>query len=141
MNTFVKYGAAALVLLGSALPAAAEDIYFTLYNESSRSLHYFYASPSVSTSWGPDLLRGGHTLRAGYNGTVTIADGSTECYYDFKFIMPTAARRWSRTSISATWAAIRFTTERAIEGYSRISSRVVSSPGWRLVPPVWETFS
>ena len=29
----------------------------------------------------------GHTLRAGYNGTVTIADGSTECYYDFKFIM------------------------------------------------------
>ena len=87
MNTFIKFGAAALVLLGSAVPAAAEDIYFTLYNESSRSLHYFYASPSVSSKWGPDLLRGGHTLRAGYNGTVTIADGSTECYYDFKFIM------------------------------------------------------
>lgn len=87
MNTIIKGGAAALVLLGSALPVAAEDIYFTLYNESSRSLHYFYASPSTSTSWGPDLLRGGHTLRAGYNGTVTIADGSTECYYDFKFIM------------------------------------------------------
>ena len=88
MNTTIKCGAAALVLLlGSALPAAAEDIYFTLYNESNRSLHYFYASPSASTSWGPDLLRGGHTLRAGYNGTVTIADGSTGCYYDFKFVM------------------------------------------------------
>ena len=87
MKTIIKSGAAALVLLGSALPAAAEDIYFTLYNESSRSLHYFYASPSASTSWGPDLLRGGHTLRAGNNGTVTIADGSTECYYDFKFIL------------------------------------------------------
>ncbi|KRA47838.1 hypothetical protein [Devosia sp. Root635] len=87
MNTIIKGGAAALVLLGSALPVAAEDVYFTLYNESNRSLHYFYASPSNSSSWGPDLLRGGHTLRAGYNGTVTIADDSTECYYDFKFIM------------------------------------------------------
>ncbi|KQX38759.1 hypothetical protein ASD04_08890 [Devosia sp. Root436] len=87
MNTIIKGGAAALVLLGSALPVAAEDVYFTLYNESNRSLHYFYASPSNSTSWGPDLLRGGYTLRAGYNGTVTIADDSTECYYDFKFIM------------------------------------------------------
>lgn len=87
MNTIIKGGVAALVLLGSALPAAAEDVYFTLYNESSRSLHYFYASPSASTKWGLDLLRGGHTLRAGYNGTVTIADGSTECYYDFKFVL------------------------------------------------------
>ena len=87
MKTIIGGGVAALVLLGSALPVAAEDIYFTLYNESNRSLHYFYASPSASTRWGPDLLRGGHTLRAGYNGTVTIADGSTECYYDFKFIM------------------------------------------------------
>jgi hypothetical protein len=87
MNRIIRGGAAALVLLGGALPAVAEDIYFTLYNESSRSLHYFYASPSVSSNWGPDLLRGGHTLSAGYNGTVTIADGSTECYYDFKFIM------------------------------------------------------
>jgi hypothetical protein len=87
MNRIIRGGAAALVLLGGASPAVAEDIYFTLYNESSRSLHYFYASPSVSSNWGPDLLRGGHTLSAGYNGTVTIADGSTECYYDFKFIM------------------------------------------------------
>lgn len=87
MTTIIKGGIAALVLLGSAMPTIAEDIYFTLYNESNRSLHYFYASPTNSTSWGPDLLRGGHTLRAGYNGTVTIADGSTECYYDFKFVM------------------------------------------------------
>lgn len=87
MNSIIRGGLAALAMLGSAMPVAAEDIYFTLYNESARSLHYFYASPSNSTSWGPDLLRGGHTLSAGYNGTVTIADGSTECYYDFKFIM------------------------------------------------------
>jgi hypothetical protein len=77
----------ALAFSALAAPALAEDIFFKLYNESNRSLHYFYASPTSSSSWGPDLLRGGHTLRAGYNGTVTIADGSTECYYDFKFVM------------------------------------------------------
>ncbi|MGB3338531.1 MAG: hypothetical protein WBA73_15260 [Devosia sp.] len=87
MNTIIKGAVAGLALLGSAVPTTAEDIYFTLYNESTRSLHYFYASPSASTSWGGDLLSGGHTLSAGYTGTVTIADGSTECYYDFKFVM------------------------------------------------------
>lgn len=87
MNMLARGGMAALVLAGTALPAFAEDIYFTLYNDSRRSLHYFYATPSNSSDWGPDLLRGGHTLRAGYNGTVTIADGSTECYYDFLFVM------------------------------------------------------
>jgi hypothetical protein len=87
MKTGIKGAVAGLVLLGGDLSAVAEDIYFTLYNESSRSLHYFYASPSASSSWGGDLLSGGHTLSAGYTGTVTIADGSTECYYDFKFVM------------------------------------------------------
>lgn len=87
MNMLVRVSMAALVLVGTALPVVAEDIYFTLINESRRSLHYFYATPANSNDWGPDLLRGGHTLRAGYNGTVTIADGSTECYYDFLFVM------------------------------------------------------
>jgi hypothetical protein len=87
MHGLVKGGVAALVLLGTALPVAAEDIYFTLVNESRRSLHYFYAAPTNDQYWGGDLLSGGHTLRAGYEGTVTIADGSTECYYDFKFVM------------------------------------------------------
>ena len=87
MHRLVKGGMAALVLAGTALPVAAEDIYFTLINESRRSLHYFYAAPSSDRYWGGDLLAGGHTLRAGYEGTVTIADGSTECYYDFKFVM------------------------------------------------------
>lgn len=87
MKLLLKGSMAALALAGSALPAFAEDIYFTLINESNRSLHYFYATPASSGDWGPDLLRGGHTLRAGYNGTVTIADGSSECYYDFLFVM------------------------------------------------------
>jgi hypothetical protein len=87
MHKLVKGGMAALVLLGTALPVAAEDVNFTLVNESRRALHYFYAAPSIEDYWGPDLLRGGHTLRAGYEGTVTISDGSTECNYDFKFVM------------------------------------------------------
>lgn len=87
MHGLVKSGMAALVLVGTALPVAAEDIYFTLINESRRSLHYFYAAPTSERYWGDDLLAGGHTLRAGYEGTVTIADGSTACHYDFKFVM------------------------------------------------------
>ena len=87
MHVTIRGGVAGLVLLASALPATAEDIYFTLYNESSRSLHYFYTSPSSSTSWGPDLLGSDNTLQAGSNGTVTIGDGSTECLYDFRFVL------------------------------------------------------
>jgi len=87
MHGLAKSGMAALVLVSTALPVAAEDINFTLINESQRALHYFYAAPANDRYWGVDLLRGGHTLRAGYEGTVTIADGSTECFYDFKFVM------------------------------------------------------
>jgi hypothetical protein len=87
MHSITKGVVAACVLAGTALPAMGEDIYFTLINDSNRSLHYFYAAPDSDRYWGDDLLAGGHTLAAGYQGTVTIADGSTECLYDFKFVM------------------------------------------------------
>ena len=87
MHIITKGAVAAIMLAGTALPAVGEDIYFTLVNDTYRSLHYFYAAPSVDSYWGEDLLAGGHTLSAGYQGTVTIADRSTECLYDFKFVM------------------------------------------------------
>ena len=87
MHIITRGAVAAMLVTASALPALGEDIYFTLINESNRSLHYFYAAPSSDSYWGEDLLAGGHTLSGGYQGTVTIADGSTECLYDFKFVM------------------------------------------------------
>ena len=87
MHSITRGAVAACLLAGTTRPAMAEDIYFTLINNSYRSLHYFYAAPSSDRYWGDDLLGGGHTLSAGHEGTVTIADGSTECLYDFKFVM------------------------------------------------------
>ena len=85
MNAYLKSGLAALALLASALPAAAQTVEFTLINNSSQSLHYFYTTPSNQDSWGEDLLGPDGTLESGYQGTVTIGDGSDQCLYDFRF--------------------------------------------------------
>lgn len=85
MNITIKGGIAALALLVSAMPAVAQDIEFTLINNSSQSLHYFYTAPSNTTDWGDDLLGETGTLEAGETGNVYIGDGSEECLYDFRF--------------------------------------------------------
>ena len=85
MNTYLKGGLAALALLASALPAAAQTVEFTLINDSSQSLHYFYTNPSNMDEWGEDLLGPEGTLESGEEGTVTIGDGSDQCLYDFRF--------------------------------------------------------
>ena len=85
MNTYLRGSLAALALLVSALPAAAQTVEFTLINNSSQSLHYFYTNPSNTDAWGEDLLGPDGTLEPGYEGTVTIGDGSDQCLYDFRF--------------------------------------------------------
>lgn len=87
MTFKLKGGIVALALLAGALPAAAQTVEFTLINNSARALHYFYTSPSTETNWGSDLLGEDGTLESGYQGTVTIGDGSDQCEYDFKFVM------------------------------------------------------
>jgi hypothetical protein len=77
---------AALALLASTLPAAAESVEFTIINNSSVDLYYFYTTPSTDESWGEDLLEDLGILEAGYQATATIGDGSGECLYDFKFL-------------------------------------------------------
>src|SRR5690606_532390 len=56
MKTYLGGSLAALALLVGALPAAAQNVEFTLINASSHSLHYFYTNPSNSDAWGEDLL-------------------------------------------------------------------------------------
>lgn len=85
MNTYFKGGLAALALLASAVPAMAQNVEFTLINNSSQALHYFYTTPSNENSWGDDLLGADGTLEPGMQGTVTIGDGSDQCLYDFRF--------------------------------------------------------
>jgi len=85
MSFNLKGGLAVLALLASAMPAAAQTVEFTLINDSSQSLHYFYTNPSNMDAWGEDLLGPDGTLESGEQGTVTIGDGSDQCLYDFRF--------------------------------------------------------
>lgn len=91
MKTEMLGAIAALALMAGAAPAMAQTVEFTLHNESSQALHYFYTSPSNDNNWGYDLLGDTGTLEAGYSGTVTIGDGSDQCLYDFKFVMDSGA--------------------------------------------------
>ena len=74
--------AAIVAFSGSAF---AEEVKFTLTNNSSFSIDELYASPSTEDAWGEDIL-GVDILAGGENGVVTIADGSEECKYDLKAI-------------------------------------------------------
>lgn len=78
-------GFAALSLSLGVLPAGAQDVEFTLINNSSQSLHYLYTAPSNTDEWGDDLLGATGTLEAGEMGNVYIGDGSDQCLYDFRF--------------------------------------------------------
>lgn len=76
------------ILAATALvstPAIAQNVEFTLINESGFTLTYFYASASNDGNWGSDLLEEIGVLESGYNGTVFIGDGSDQCLYDFRF--------------------------------------------------------
>jgi hypothetical protein len=85
MKKAIMGGLAALALVASAAPAAAQTVEFTIINNSSVDLYYFYASPSNEDSWGEDLLAEMGVLEAGYQATAVIGDGSDQCLYDFLF--------------------------------------------------------
>lgn len=91
MNMFFAGGLAAIGLMLAAVPAQAQSVEFTLINNSSYALHYFYTTPSKEDSWGYDLLGEEGTLESGTQGTVTIGDDSDQCVYDFKFVMDNEA--------------------------------------------------
>ena len=91
MSFNLKGGLAVLSLLAFVAPAAAQTVEFTLINNSSQALHYFYTNPSNMDAWGEDLLGEDGTLEAGEQGVVTIGDGSDQCVYDFKFVMDSGA--------------------------------------------------
>jgi len=81
---------AALAVLAFGLafasaPALAEDLEFTLTNDTGSVIVEFYASPSDVDAWEEDIL-GSSVLGAGESATVTIADGRTQCEYDMKFV-------------------------------------------------------
>ena len=71
--------------LAFSAPAFAEDLTFQLTNKSSYSITNFFTSPTTTDSWEEDVFGDG-VLPSGNTVPVTIADGSTQCVYDMKFV-------------------------------------------------------
>ena len=72
----------ALLLSG---PAMAEDLVFTLVNDSSHTIVEMYVSPTGEELWGDNILTV-DAVPPGAEGDVTIADGLDVCDYDLRFI-------------------------------------------------------
>ena len=80
-----RLAASALLLVGLAAPALAQDVQYQLVNDSGLTLMEFYTSAVDEGAWGDDIL-GANVLAPGENGTVNIADGSAQCDYDLRFV-------------------------------------------------------
>ena len=86
MNKFIAGALAGLSLLAVTGFAQAQDLSFTLTNDSSQALIQFFTSPADVNEWEEDVL-GTDIMGAGTSTTVTIADGRTQCVYDMRFVM------------------------------------------------------
>ena len=87
-QTLLRFLAVAMAALLLAPVAKAQDLTFTLTNNTAAVLMEFYASPATDSEWGEDLL-GADVLDSGEMGVVLIADDSEECIYDLYFIFET----------------------------------------------------
>ena len=76
--------AAALATL-IASPVLAEDLVFTLVNDSSHAITEMYVSAVDQDQWGENILNV-ESVDPGVSGDVTIADGLEVCDYDLRFV-------------------------------------------------------
>jgi hypothetical protein len=91
MENWMRLATAAFAtLVLTAAPALAEDLVFTLVNNSSLNLVELYVSPQSADEWGENILTVA-ALAAGDEGNVTIADGLDTCDYDLRFVMDSGA--------------------------------------------------
>lgn len=69
----------------AATPVLAEDLVFTLVNDSSHSITEMYVTPAGVDQWGENILTV-VSVEPGDSGDVTIADGLEVCDYDLRFV-------------------------------------------------------
>ncbi|OYW59172.1 MAG: hypothetical protein B7Z10_04685 [Rhodobacterales bacterium 32-66-7] len=69
----------------STTPALAQDLVFTLVNDSSQAIVEMYVSPVGDDEWGENILTV-DAVESGVSGDVTIADGLDVCEYDLNFV-------------------------------------------------------
>lgn len=71
--------------LALVMPAQAEDLVFTMINNSSKNLLKFFTSPTDVNEWEEDVF-GADVLQPGQEVEITIADDRTQCVYDMKMV-------------------------------------------------------
>ena len=86
MKLSILGGAAALLLVTLPGVALAEDLVFTLKNNSSYAVKSLFTSPADVDTWEEDVF-GEQYLPAGNVVDVTIGDGRETCVYDMKFVL------------------------------------------------------
>jgi hypothetical protein len=80
----MRYALAAIATL-IATPILADDLVFTLVNDSSHSITEMYVSPVGEDQWGENILTV-DAVEPGVSGDVTIADGLEVCDYDLRIV-------------------------------------------------------
>lgn len=81
----MRFALAAVIATVVATPVLAEDLIFTLVNDSSHSITEMYVSPVGEDQWGDNILTV-DAVDPGISGDVTIADGLEVCDYDLRFV-------------------------------------------------------
>lgn len=76
---------AALASVFAVAPAYAEDLVFTLNNQSSGAVNELYVGPPESNTWGEDIL-GQDVLDSGQTATVTIYNADGKCAWDVRIV-------------------------------------------------------
>lgn len=84
MARLVRLAPLALVAAIAGAPVLAQDLVFTLVNDSGVDMTELYARPAGSADWEENILSGG-SLPTGNNGQVTIA-ASQGCDYDLRMV-------------------------------------------------------
>lgn len=86
----MRLALAAIATLAATTPVLAEDLVFTLVNDSSVGITEMYVSPVDEDSWGENILTV-DVVPPGASGDVTIADGLDICEYDLRFVAENGA--------------------------------------------------
>jgi hypothetical protein len=81
----MRIGFAALLAGLVASPVLAEDLVFTLVNDSSHTIVEMNVSAVDEELWGENILSVDE-VTPGMSGEVTIADGLDVCDYDLRFV-------------------------------------------------------
>lgn len=76
--------AGTMTAIALATTAQAEDLVFTLKNDTNSILTHFYTSPVGVSDWEDDVF-GEQVLEPGQAIELTIADGRDVCEYDMRF--------------------------------------------------------